>query len=249
MDKEKLIAKIIFGVEDLSEISLPVSEEVRQNFEIAWDIWENFQKIKENAEKNLLFKFLEKLKDKVEEELPIKEHGFKVFMTDPKLKSSDCKSPPCGGLYISKPEWLQDNNDRGIYSIAVEKWGKFFIGIIRNKEKNKENFNISAESEIIKILQSLKYETDHWFIGLVPIDSDPYFNFKHENDKEFYLEKLLSDYNNLLEKTFFYIKKVYEDLTGNEDLLNLFEEAVKERKEELNKQKEKTGQLSSDGGT
>jgi len=226
MDKEKLITKIIFGVEDLSKISLPVSEEVKENFEIAWDIWENFDKIKENAGKNLLFKFLKKLKDKVEEELSIKERGFTSKI---ELKSRK-------GLYISKQDWQENYQDIGIYAIGVEKWNKsLVVGIV----KNDMNFKTDKESEIIRILESLNNYNipKNWNNGWIGYEII-------KEDKEFY-EKLLSDYNNLLEETFSYIK----DLIGNEDLLNLFEEAVKERKEQLNKQKEKTGQLNSDGGT
>jgi len=244
MDKEKVITKImletIFGTEDLSKVSLPVSENVKENFEMVLGILENFEKIKAK----LLSRFFQDLKDKVEKELPIKEHGFTVFRIGTQLESPDCgcdKSPPCGGLYISKPEWFENNKDREIYSIAVEKWGEFFIGIVRN-----ETFKTNVENEIIKILQSLNYKTNSWFIGYIPLESDPYFNFNHKDDKEFYLEKLLSDYDNLLEKTFSYIKKIYEDLTGNENLLKLFEESVKEK---LNKQKERKEQLSSDGET
>jgi len=228
MDKEKLITKIIFGVEDLSKISLPVSEEVKENFEIAWDIWENFQKIKGN----LLLKFFEGLKDKfeglkdkVEKELPIKELVFKL-------------KP---GLYISKRDWQENPQDRGIYAIAVERWekvkewGKGGKGLVVAIVKNKSDFKTDKESEIKSILASLNYNIPDWnneCIGYIPIIKD----------REFY-EKLLSDYDNLLKETFSRIK----DLIGNEDLLKLLEEAVKERKEQLNKQKEKTGQLNSDG--
>jgi len=206
MDKEKLITKIIFGVEDLSEISLPVSEEVKENFEIAWDICENFQKIKEK----LLLRFFQDLKeDKVEKELPIKEHGL-VFKLKP-------------GLYISKRDWQENPQDRGIYAISVEKWRQGLVfGIVKNK-----SFKTDKESEITRILTSLGYtpEGDVWWIVYI----------KSFMEKEFY-EKLLSDsdYDNLLEESFSYLKKVYEDLTGNEDLLKLFEESVKERKRQLN---------------
>jgi len=211
MDKEKLITKVIFGVEDLSDVSFPVSEEVRQNFEIAWDIRENFQKIKEFLQSKLF----KDLKDRVEKELPIKEHGFIISYFN------------WGSIYITKPEWRENERDRGIYAVAIEKWDRsyFTIGIVKNN-----SFKTSVESEIIKILQSLNYGKWSLFIGKIPLES--YFDFK--NDKEFYLQKLLSDYDNLLEKTFNYLKKVYKDLVENKDLLNLFEESVKERKRQLN---------------
>ena len=206
MDKKELITKIIFGSEDLSKVSFPANEDVKENFEIAWDVWENFEEIK----RDLLSKFIRELKDKVEKELSIKEHGFIVTCFD------------WGSLYVSKPEWLQKNGDRGIYSIAVEKWNRdyFTIGIARNN-----TFRTDKESEIINILQSLNYRTTQWFIGYIPLDS--YF---YSSNKEFYLNRLLGDYDNLLEKTFIYLKKVYEDLIGNSELLNLFEESVKQRK-------------------
>jgi len=226
MDKEKLITKVIFGVEDLSDVSFPVSEEVRQNFEIAWDIRENFDKIKVY----LQAKLFKDLKDKVEKELSLKEHGFIISYFD------------WGSIYITKPEWREKDKNynigtqisekefraiRGIYAITVEKWDRnwFTIGIVRN-----DPFKTPIENEIIKILQSLNYRTTSWFIGYIPLES--YFDFK--DDKEFYLQKLLSDYDNLLEKTFNYLKKVYKDLVENKDLLNLFEESVKERKRQLN---------------
>ncbi len=210
MNKKELITKIIFGSEDLSKASFPVNEDIKENFEIAWDVWENFPKIKSD----LLSKFIRELKDKVEKELSIKEHGFIVSYFDSR------------SLYISKPEWREKNGDRGIYAIAVEKWDRdnFTIGIVRNNP-----FKTNIESEIISMLQSLNYRTTQWFIGYLPLDSYFYFN-----NKEFYLERLLLDYDNLLGKTFYYLKKVYEDLIGNRDLLYLFEKSVKERKKQLN---------------
>jgi len=218
MDTEKLITKIIFGTENLSEISLPVNENIKENFEIAWDIWENFGKIK-NFLKSKYFKFFRDLNGKAEEELPLKEHGFIIS-----------KLEDWGGLYISKPEWIRDDNDkgkRGICAIAVEKWDGgdyyFAIGIMKN-----DDLKTDIESKMISIMQSLGYVILNPFFAYIPLDS--YFEI---NDKEFYL-KLLLDYDNLLEKTFHYLKKVYEDLTGNKELLTLFEEAVKERKKQLN---------------
>jgi len=220
MDKEKVIIKIIFGVEDLSDLSLPVSEDIKQNFEIVWDIRENFESIKQY----LKFRFFKDLKEKAEKELSIKEHGFIIS----KLESSE--------LYITKPEWRENNNDIGIYAICVQKWDKdytykdyFNIAILKNKD-----FKTSKESEIIRILQSLNYtpyKPYQNYLASLPIKEDYYFKV---TNKEFYLERLLSDYDNLLEKTFTYLKKIYEDLIGNKELLNLFEESVKERKKQLN---------------
>ena len=209
MDKEKLITKIIFGVEDLSEVSFPVSEEVRQNFEIAWDIWENFPKI----QRNLKLEFLKGLSKKIEKELPVKEYGFTVFKLNHKSNPE---------LYISKPDWQESYQDKGIYAIGIAKWGKgLVVGIV----KNNKNFETSKESKIISILQSLGYEKpDGEWIGHIAFTI---------SDREFY-ERILSDYGKLLEEALYYVEKVYKDLVENKDLLNLFEESVKERKRELN---------------
>jgi len=204
-----MITKIIFGKENLDDVSFPVDENIKDNFEIAWDIWENFEK----NQKSLLSKLFGDLESKIKKELLTDDDRFIVSHRD------------WGSLYISRPEWIEKKGDRGIYAIAVEKWDRdnFTIGIVRNRV-----FKTSKENELMRILQSLNYKNTQRFIGYIPLDSYFYFN-----NKEFFLDKFLADYDNLLGKIFTYLEKIYEDLTEKQDLLNLFEESVKERKEQL----------------
>ncbi|WP_457627034.1 hypothetical protein [Persephonella sp.] len=211
MDKKKLITKIIFGKENLDNVNFPVDENIKDNFEIAWDVAENFEEIK----KDLLSKLFKDLKQKIEKDLPMKEKGFIISKSD------------WGSLYISKEEWIEKGKkeDRGIYAVAIEKRNKneFTIGIV----KNADNFKTSKEEEIKKIFQNLNYRRTQWWIGYIPLEEKFLLN-----DREFF-PKLLQDYNNVKEILFAYVKKVYENITQNPDLLKLLDESVKERKKQL----------------
>jgi len=121
MDKEKLIAKIIFGNEDLSKVSFPISEESRINFEIAWDVWENFTSICTKIKDGFFEKYLsEEIKEVIQDEnLFIKD---KIF--------SDIRY---FGLVITKDRWIIGNElmyvlklnhdiNYGNYDLGLERW-------------------------------------------------------------------------------------------------------------------------------
>ena len=212
---EKLITKIIFGREDISNIELPVKDENKQNFEIAWDIWKNFKQIKEKIIGNF-FRELEK--------------EIKNIIKDDELFFVSYNDILYGSVYVSKEDWMHQNADkRGIISLCIEKYDRDLpsIGIVKDQPfKISDDLQKKIESYLVD--KKLK-PTTTWFVGYLPINDWSYDN------KSFHIELLSNIRNSIKDKLIEDFKGVFEIVTKDEEFLSLLEDVVQERKSNLNK--------------
>ncbi|WP_456401436.1 hypothetical protein [Persephonella sp.] len=134
MDKKKLITKIIFGKENLDDVNFPVDETIKDNFEIAYDIAENFENIKIFMRKKTVY-FIKKEAEKLAKAYP----EFNLKVQDGFLKGN--KWSP---LMIYSNKWIRDKAPIISYAIDFGK-NKFlepYFGIL------KYNHNIPYEGKI-----------------------------------------------------------------------------------------------------
>ena len=162
LNKKELIKNFILN---------PNPEERKLRFEIAWDIWENFQSILHEKS----FEVFKSLKEKVEE---IISPPYIVTYID------------FGSLYVAKEFWKENEKDRGIYSIGIEKWDRDWItvGIVKN-----QLFNVDLEEKIRAVLTSKGLKSVQWFPGYLPISD--WFS----SNKEYYF-KIFLDFEEVLKE-------------------------------------------------
>jgi len=178
----------------------------REKLEIAWDIWENFGRIKEE-------KAMDVLKEVYE--------GINKIIFEPYIVTLwDGQS-----IYVAKSEWKENAEDRGIYSISIEvrKWFKeerIRIGIVKNK-----SFKVSYENRIKDILYSkgLIQARDNWWLSYLPL-------YKHKGERDYYLDVFLNP-DGVVDKLITYFEKVYKIITDDKELEGLLDNAVKEKRE------------------
>lgn len=186
-----------------------VSSEVKkERFEIAWDIWENFGEIlKKLAYKKFINPLIERLK-------PILGNFIVTQVYD-------------SAIYIAKPHWKISEKDRGIIAIAMERWGnpQTTFGLVKN-----ENSKFPFEEEIKNLLKK-KYELrpTSWWLGYLPDEKKP--PTTKLPLKDYYLEILLNP-EKVVEEHFSALKKVL-DIANDEEVSQLLEKLVEERKKQL----------------
>ena len=198
IDRKKIIEEYLFE---------GTPEEKKEKFEIAWDVRENFDEIKSELSINNVFK---PLANRIREN--ILEEPFIV------TQLNWCS------LYVAKPDWKQNENDRGIYAICVEKWNKEWptIGIARNKPFVTEN-----EKQICDILAKHGFRLTHRnYLGYLPITEWKY------SDLEYYQTILLNP-SEIVDFFFKYFKQVYEIVKKTPGLEELLDRSVEERKAQI----------------
>jgi len=187
-DKKELIKKFLLD-EKLPE------EEKRLRFEIAWDIWENFENIKIELKQDLI----RKLKEKIEQ-----SEEFKDYMI---INDGLIEKQKYGKLLVFKKEWrLLENIGILHYALEAEQSNicHMYIGIRKFNEDNGIPFkgNWQAEKEIgenllgiiKKIYSTLGGSNKNWqsenlWIAWKYLD-EPY---KGMWQKEFYFEIITKD--------------------------------------------------------
>jgi hypothetical protein len=214
MNKIEMITKIIFKEDDLSKVKFPVNEEIKQHFEIAWDIAENFEEIKKNIRKLLFNKLIKKLKEKY--------YNFEI------INLGFTEGTTYGDLLIFPKNWIIVENKLLIYyTLEWEKnnykelgYGikKFSDKIPYEKKEIPQTFN-----ELIQIQTELKEKgfniTDH-FLSFKLFDNP----FSIKNEKKFF-EKILE---NGIEKVIdYYIEELDNLIKNTKNELNNFIEKYK----------------------
>jgi hypothetical protein len=123
-------------------------------------------------------------------------------------------------LYVAKAFWKENEKDRGIYSIGIEKWNRDWItvGIVKN-----QIFNVDIEEEIRALLTSKGLRSIQWFPGCLPISD--WFS----SNKEYYLE-IFFDFEEVVNKLLNYFIRIYKIITEDKDLEGLLDQAVEKRK-------------------
>ena len=200
MDRKKIIEEYLFEGSP---------EERIEKFEIAWDVWENFDSMRREQSKTEVF---EPLASRIEKELL--DEPFKITYLD------------WGSVYAAKREWKQDEKDRGIYAICVEKWNRSWptIGIVRNKP-----FTTDAEKQIGEILSRQNFRSTQWYLGYIPIP-----DWKYGNNKDYYQAVFLNPLE-IVDFFFNYFKQVYEIVRKTPGLEQLLDRSVEERKAQIQK--------------
>jgi len=198
-EKKELIKNYLLD-EKISE------EERKERFEIAWDIWENFDSIRIEKQREIFLKLQ------------------KVLLEELQSTPYEITSIDWGAIYIAKKEWKETLPDRGIYSLAIEKCHnpQPMLGIVRNKV-----FTVPTEEKICKILAQNGYTKTQWWLGYAPISKEWY-----PNRKRCYLD-IFYQPNNVIEKLKEEFKTVYELVINSEELKVLLDKAVIERKKDL----------------
>ncbi|RTZ59554.1 MAG: hypothetical protein DSZ31_03730 [Gammaproteobacteria bacterium] len=201
MDKFEIIKNFLLDENISPEIR-------RERFEIAWDIKENFDKIKAKLS---LEKVIKPLKEKFEQYL----NTYTVSRFD------------YGSIYITKPHWKESKNDRGIVAIAIERWFKdtSTVGLVKNTGSK-----LPLEDEVRNLLEQ-KYglrTTHSWWLGYLPDER------KLPTTKlplrEYYLQILLNS-ERVIEEHFLALKEVL-DIANEKEISQLLEKIVKERKKQ-----------------
>jgi len=189
------------------EVSL---EERKRRFEIAWDIRHYFGKI---LEEFALEKVLLPLKEKLEKEGSLPP-SFEVSYFD------------FGSIYITKPSWKEKPEDRGIISIALERWflDSTTVGLVKNRD-----FSLRGEELIRNILVKEGLLIKHnkswlsYLMNLPEIFSLPvldYYKYILENP-----DRIVEDYFEALNR----ILKVVE----KKEVQDLLDRLVEERKMQI----------------
>jgi len=197
-DKKELIKKFLF------DENLP-KEEKRLRFEIAWDIWENFNAIKQEISLGNIFK---PLKDRIIE--LINDSPYEITKFD------------WGSIYVAKPEWKEKEDDRGIYALCIEKWDRNWptVGIVKNN-----SFKTDVEKEIEDLLK--EFRKTQWFLIYIPIQ-----DWEYGDPKTYFLEAILNP-SSIVNFLFDYFEKLYKIVRKTEGLEELLDRSVKERKAQL----------------
>ncbi|WP_032496246.1 hypothetical protein [Hydrogenivirga sp. 128-5-R1-1] len=200
MDRKKIIEEYLFE---------GTPEEKKEKFEIAWDVRESFDSIRSGQSKTKVF---EPLASRIEKDLL--EEPFKITYLD------------WGSVYVAKREWRQDEKDRGIYAICVEKWNRGWptIGIVRNKP-----FTTDTEKQIGDILSRQNFRPTQWYLGYIPI---PDWNYGDLRD---YYRIVLLNPLEIVDFFFNYFKQVYEIVRKTPGLEQLLDRSVEERKAQVQK--------------
>ncbi len=225
MDKEKLVTKVIFGSEDLSKVSFPVNKESKLNFEIAWDVWDNFEKIMKGIRKYITNKIVDKIKNSEE----FKNYEFRD--KDKGFKEGKKWSP----FLIFKRNWVVNTESEPVLSYAVEfdkesYLGSFYFGIrkkdndngipFKGKWTNNKDIPESWSTIFLKIDNKLKesnsgWKVSEWWIFLKNFDS----HYGNKGEKEFYLEILEKGYDAVAEH---YLEEIISLKKQTEDLIDEF---------------------------
>ncbi len=202
MDKFEVIKNFLLD----ESVSLEIRKE---RFEIAWDIKENFDKIKA---KFSLERVIKPLKEKLEQYLDT----YTVSRFD------------YGSIYIIKPHWKESKNDRGIVAIAIERWFRdnSTVGLVKNTGSK-----LPLEDEVRKLLeQKYSLRTTHsWWLGYLPDERKP--PTTKLSLREYYLQILLNP-ERVVEEHFLALKEVL-DIANDKEISQLLEEIVKARKEQI----------------
>lgn len=147
LDKKKLIKNYLFeeGLKD---------EERKIRFEIAWDIWENLEKIKFEIKRKLMRELFERLKNSEEFK------GYEI------VNLGLIDGEKWDHFEIFKPTWKTDEGENGILHYALEagqtRICNLYIGISKLDEGIPFNGNWQKTSDINKnLLEKLGkiYET------------------------------------------------------------------------------------------
>jgi hypothetical protein len=209
MNKVEMITKIIFKEDNLSKVKFPVNEEIKQHFEIAWDIAENFEEIKKNIKKILFNKLVEKLKEKY--------INFEIINFSLEEKK--------GYLRFFPKDWKIIENNKPILSYALEWYqGALIYGISKfNENEPYKTENVPEEfKELFQIQKKFEKNFKKTSYYLV------YKNFNEpysaKNEKKFF-EKILE--NGIEKVTDYYIEQLDKLITETKDDLDKFIEDYK----------------------
>ncbi|BCD62891.1 hypothetical protein NitYY0826_C1777 [Nitratiruptor sp. YY08-26] len=224
MDKGKLITKIIFGEEEISKVKFPVDEETKKSFEIAWDIWENFERqIRKPIRAMIAKKIYDMLKEKIENEESFQNYKIinKGFLDGRKL----------GHLLFFPDVWLLNNEDEPILSYSLEYDIKDYYdisyGIIKknknipfrgyNPTKFKELLEIQKKLENIDFESSEEYLVWKWF-------KEPYGGMWQ---LEFYEKVIIEGVNKVAS---YYVNELKSLIEQTQDDIDNFIEKYKKEK-------------------
>ncbi|SMC10061.1 hypothetical protein [Nitratiruptor tergarcus] len=204
MDKDKLITKIIFGEEKISKVKFPADEEAKKSFEIAWDIWENFENnIRKPIRALVTHKICKILKEKIEKEEKYKSFDF--------IDSGFCKGVHWEAFLFFPKNWQINKNERPILSYALEFDKNNYIGMyygICKKDEYTPYVGKTPENieELKKLQEKFRKQgfslTTKWW-PFYKFFTEPYGSM---NQKEFYnkvfekgIDQVASYYVNELE--------------------------------------------------
>ncbi|WP_457642244.1 hypothetical protein [Persephonella sp.] len=209
MDKKKLITKIIFGKENLDDVNFPVDENIKDNFEIAWDIAENFEEIKNNM-KMLVLKSLFRKLEEVYSDIIIREDSkYKGFLEFKGAKP----------LHIYFQDWENLYNDIPPLTYALEFYSQSLFFGIRKKSPSIPYIGKIPEDKILKEIQMFYNDkgflsSDWWLIWRY--FKEPYRYF---DSKEFY--KIILDYE-IEYITSYYIEEIKKLVNKTKSYLDEF---------------------------
>ncbi len=199
LDKKEIIKNYILD----KEVS---PKERKERFQIAWDIHAYFDEIRKEITLNKVFR---PLKKKIENE-NILPPSFEISYFD------------FGSIYITKSEWKEHQKDRGIISIAIERWFRegATVGLVKNKD-----FSLKDESFVRNILSKEGLRTSSkWWLGYLPnlseILSLPLFD---------YYNCILDNPNRLINEYFEALNHILE-IVKKEEVQNLLDRFVEKRK-------------------
>jgi hypothetical protein len=214
MNKVEMITKIIFKEDNLSKVKFPVNEEIKQHFEIAWDIAENFGKIRESIKKILISKLMENLKEKYP--------NFEI------INAGFIEGEKYGGLLLFPKNWPIIENKKPLLSYGLEWETRNYFDLIYGIEKfnneipykgRKVPENLNKLFQIQKRMEGNFKKSDYWVIY-------KYFNEPYGCmcKKEFF-DKILTE--GIDKVTDYYIKQLDKLITETKDDLNKFIEKYK----------------------
>ncbi len=222
MDRKKIIEEYLF------EGSL---EERKERFEIAWDVWKNFDRIKLSIREGVLGK----LRDKIRKKTQNPNDPFYGYKLD---DSGFLKRQKWGNMVLYKQEWIVDGKPILMYGIEYEKenYVGLYLGIskysnqiplVGNWEDAQgllQEWKEIFEQVKIRLKEALpgNWKPSDWWILWKYFDS--YYGGMWQ--KEFYIEILENSKNNLEEGcealADYYIDKLEKLRDATEELIDEF---------------------------
>jgi hypothetical protein len=187
-------------------------EEIKIKWEIAWDIKTHFDELKVEISLERIFKPLaEKIKNLIEEPYRITQLYW-------------------GAVYVAKPSWKENDKDRGIIALCVEKWNNDdpSIGIV----KNKNSWKTSVDEKVEQILSQKGLRKKSCFLGYIYLNEN---DRKYSKPKDYYITAVLNP-DEIVDFLFEKFKNLYNLVRENSELEKLLDQLVEERKRQLRKE-------------
>ncbi len=211
MDKEYLIRTYIL------DNNISVDEQL-ERFEIAWDVWENFEKVKRYIRKMVFDALFERFRsDRYFTGYCVNDLGF-------------LGGEKFGTLILYKENWLM-NNENFVVGYAIESENRDFINICYGIKKyskfypfegswTKENIPESWKNIFENMFEKMERLMPGWMVN------DHYLiwrwfdsHYRHTWQKSFYIEVIKSGSDAVVD---YYFKRVLELKDATEELIDEF---------------------------